>query len=548
MKSAEYWQQRTERRGADISRHIDRQSVNVAKIYSDAAKIVQRDIERTYQKYSDKTGIDVGQLKELLSRGETDRFWKTAEGKLSRQYIKENYKARITRLEEFKHNIYAEAMTITKPRIELSTKAHAETIKRSYLRTAYDIEQTTGRVQQFTQINTRRLNRMLAEQWNGANYSQNIWNNTNRLAQDLSQRTAAGLLAGKSPQYLAREVRQRFDVGAYEAMRLIRTETTYFENEAEARLYEELGITEYVFMATLDTRTSEICGSLDDKRFKLSEREVGVNCPPMHPNCRSKIRAYLGDDAEPSLRRSRLEDREDADTAPSEVQKYRSFDDWQSGRGEETLSAKPTAPPIAYAINDVIGAQGEPMEPEEAIQANPRYDEGGGYKNNCQRCVPAYELRRRGYDVEALPNTPKLRREFSGTIREMEWLWKKEVDFLGWKKIDGRLYKSEYPEMVSHTKELPVGSRLQVFFYKRDGRSGHTLVAERVKSTAGNPDGLRFIDPQNGESFDTPPYKNKMTRWGFMRIDNAKIDTEMLPYVVRKSSKTQPQPKKGAKR
>jgi SPP1 gp7 family putative phage head morphogenesis protein len=548
VKSAEYWKQRTERRGADISRHIDRQSVNVAKIYSDAAKIVQRDIERTYQKYSDKTGIDVGQLKELLSRGETDRFWKTSEGKLSRQYIKENYKARITRLEEFKHNIYAEAMSITKPRIELSTKAHAETIKRSYLRTAYDIEQTTGRRAQFTQINTRRLNRMLAEQWNGANYSQNIWNNTNRLAQDLSQRTAAGLLAGKSPQYLAREVRQRFDVGAYEAMRLIRTETTYFENEAEARLYEELGITEYVFMATLDTRTSEICGSLDDKRFKLSEREVGVNCPPMHPNCRSKIRAYLGDDAEPSLRRSRLEDREDPDTAPSEVQKYRSFNDWQNDVGEETLSAKPTAPPIAYAINDVIGTQGEPMEPEEAIKANPRYDEGGGYKSNCQRCVPAYELRRRGYDVEALPNTPKLRREFSGTIREMEWLWKKEVDFLGWKKIEGRLYKSEYPEMVSHTKELPVGARLQVFFYARNGRSGHTLVAERVKSTAGNPDGLRFIDPQNGESFDTPPYKNKMTRWGFMRIDNAKIDTEMLPYIVKKSEKSTSKPKKGAKR
>lgn len=548
MKSAEYWQQRTERRGADISRHIDRQSVNVAKIYSDAAKIVQRDIERTYQKYSDKTGIDVGQLKELLSRGETDRFWKTAEGKLSRQYIKENYKARITRLEEFKHNIYAEAMSITKPRIELSTKAHAETIKRSYLRTAYDIEQTTGRRAQFTQINTRRLNRMLAEQWNGANYSQNIWSSTSRLAQDLSQRTTAGLLAGKSPQYLAREVRQRFDVGAYEAMRLIRTETTYFENEAEARLYEELGITEYVFMATLDTRTSEICGSLDNKRFKLSEREVGVNCPPMHPNCRSKIRAYLGDDAEPSLRRSRLEDREDLDTAPSEVQKYRSYDDWQSGRGEETLSAKPTAPPIAYAMQDVLGTQGEPMEPEEAIQANPRYDEGGGYKNNCQRCVPAYELRRRGYDVEALPNTPKLRREFSGTIREMEWLWKKEVDFAGYEQTKDRIISYGYADMVSRTKTLPIGARLQVFFKNRRGYSGHTLVAERVKSTAGNPDGLRFIDPQIGQTFGVPPYKDKKTRWGFIRIDNAKIDTEMLPYIVKKSEKPTGKPKKGAKR
>ena len=34
-------------------------------------------------------------------------------------------------------------------------------------------------------------------------------------------------------------------------------------------------------------RTSDICRSLDGTVHKVSQAKVGVNFPPMHPNCRS---------------------------------------------------------------------------------------------------------------------------------------------------------------------------------------------------------------------------------------------------------------------
>lgn len=40
---------------------------------------------------------------------------------------------------------------------------------------------------------------------------------------------------------------------------LVRTETNYFNNQADAMAYEEIVIDKYVFVATLDNRTSEIC-------------------------------------------------------------------------------------------------------------------------------------------------------------------------------------------------------------------------------------------------------------------------------------------------
>jgi hypothetical protein len=35
---------------------------------------------------------------------------------------------------------------------------------------------------------------------------------------------------------------------------------------------------------------------------------------------------------------------------------------------------------------------------------NPNFNKGGGYRTNCQSCVVTYEMRRRGYNVQTLPN------------------------------------------------------------------------------------------------------------------------------------------------
>ncbi len=37
--------------------------------------------------------------------------------------------------------------------------------------------------------------------------------------------------------------------------------------------------------------------------FELKKRQVGENYPPMHPNCRSKTRAYMGEEIEKTLKR-----------------------------------------------------------------------------------------------------------------------------------------------------------------------------------------------------------------------------------------------------
>src|SRR5690606_20868692 len=62
------------------------------------------------------------------------------------------------------------------------------------------------------------------------------------------------------------------------------------------------------FLATLDSRTSEICRSMDGRVFALSEREVGVNYPPLHARCRSTVVPYFDDEIDPGERIARDED------------------------------------------------------------------------------------------------------------------------------------------------------------------------------------------------------------------------------------------------
>ena len=61
-------------------------------------------------------------------------------------------------------------------------------------------------------------------------------------------------------------------------------------SKAQNRFYDENAdyIDGYIYVATLDSRTSQLCSSLDGRRFKT---KAVWYTPPLHPNCRSKLQA-----------------------------------------------------------------------------------------------------------------------------------------------------------------------------------------------------------------------------------------------------------------
>ena len=299
-KSSKYWDKRALNRLNEAEKLSDTYIKRIQKMYEQAYKNIDDELESIYRNYSNETGIDTQKLKEKLTKSQTSIFWKTLNKLGLTKYVKNNYKSRISRLEQIQAQIYAKAKEIYSKEEKEQRMCYKGVINHSYNKAIYDTQIGTGYDFAFNKIDDNLIKALLDEKWSGKNYSQRIWGNTDILANSVSEIIGGGLLSGQSIQKTARQIKDRFNVGKYYSERLVRTETNHFNNKVDAIAYEEMGIDEYVFVATLDNRTSEICQSLDNKRFKYKDMQEGVNYPPMHPNCRSKTRGYLGEEAEKS--------------------------------------------------------------------------------------------------------------------------------------------------------------------------------------------------------------------------------------------------------
>lgn len=132
--------------------------------------------------------------------------------------------------------------------------------------------------------------------------------------------------------------------------------------------------------------------------------------------------------------------------------------------------------------------------PERAYEAvkrsNPYYQKRPGYEDNCQRYVIAYEARRRGYDVIALPSAARPDRMMS------------DLSPTGWPKM----FKNPKLEPVKGVSKQEVrgkiegkmdsfgdGSRAIVGIGYEGTKDGHVFIAENAGGR------IRFLDPQTGK-------------------------------------------------
>lgn len=137
-------------------------------------------------------------------------------------------------------------------------------------------------------VSRDKIKTVLDRPWSGANFSQRIWTNTDKLAQTVKQEIVNGMIQGINLQTMTKRVSERFETAKKnDVERLLRTEVNYTLNQATLDGYKEAGIEKYEFSATLDSRTSQICSELHGEVFEIKKVAVGLNYPPMHPRCRS---------------------------------------------------------------------------------------------------------------------------------------------------------------------------------------------------------------------------------------------------------------------
>ena len=297
MKSRKHWQDRA------IDRTVRAEMLGVElmgkvlPVYDEALRQINKDINKLYTNYADKVGLDVVELTKVLTGADRNNFIKEVKKSMKvvglnvNDIYDENYIVRLNRLEALKQQIYWKVQEIT-PKIQtIETGGFKKVVDDSYIVASEDIREQMGDVYSrggtFNRLNDDMIDDVLASKWVGGNYMTRTGVNMDRFAVKVRDVVGSGLSAGISQEKMTRNIRERFDVVKYDTMRIVRTETNYFQNQSELLSYENEGVEYYEYVAVMDGRTSDICEKLDNKVFKISEAVAGENYPPMHPNCRS---------------------------------------------------------------------------------------------------------------------------------------------------------------------------------------------------------------------------------------------------------------------
>lgn len=166
------------------------------------------------------------------------------------------------------------------------------------------------------------------------------------------------------------------------------------------------------------------------------------------------------------------------------------------------------------------------MTPNADMAAcNPKYSKGGVYKNNCISCALAYDLRRRGYDVESMPIDTTSATNGSLPV---------QLGFYKGEKLETfEVPNNRETAMKQFAKSIldyGDGSRGMLRIRWKNG-DGHAVIWE----VSGNDVVIR--DPQNNTIVDLSDYVRRAKTFYYFRIDNLELTNKAFRFVQNRLSK-----------
>ena len=344
----DYWKKRAIRDSVKMFLNAEETEKLIDSAYDYAKNLLTNEILALVKRAKTKTGYDIEKviklLKEEVPTSELillNQMVKTTKDKKTKKYLRKTLdllaiQFRISRLDVLHTKALILAKKVGEQQEKLSTKLFKQIIEDTHkeersnlleireeklpdpvmldennnpkklIKLTEDVEVKppkgseviTPKIIDTKEVDKAQVDTLLKSSWHGDNYSSRIWKDTDQLAKKLQQLFTVESMTGMSELDMAREIEQymhdAFLLNKNIARRLIRTEANRFHTQAKIQQWEKMGLKHVKYVAVLDNRTSTICEDLNGSIFALDSLETGVNCPPMHPWCRSIIQAYFG--------------------------------------------------------------------------------------------------------------------------------------------------------------------------------------------------------------------------------------------------------------
>lgn len=231
MTTAEYWRDRAEmvmQRGMDKADVVLR---DLQKMYAQAARDVQAEIDKLYRMYAQESGLSYADAQAYLNRAErtewrmtlaeyVDRINATGDKALLAEL---NALAAQSRVRRFRQVLTA--IDVAASELRSGGEKLTEKLLRGTYRSAYRMAGDLLAGGTLEALNPASVAQALAYPWSGASFSDRIWSNAEQLAQTLRRTVTQGLIQGQDVRQMAAGVQKATDAAMHRAETLIRTET-----------------------------------------------------------------------------------------------------------------------------------------------------------------------------------------------------------------------------------------------------------------------------------------------------------------------------------
>lgn len=285
-----YWEKRMIQLYASQDKKNNQLDKHLRKEYHRLEESIKNEVASYYQKYGKDDVIEYRQMVIALSPSERDLLYKDYD-----EFMRRNPK--YTHLMPIRESIYklnrleGMQLSIRMQMVELGAFEQAgfekllkEAYENGYLSTMKGLDNASS----FFGVNDIALSQTLNEKWiNGANFSDRIWANKEKLINTLNNEIRDAIIRGDDYKKMSKILQHRLEVGAKDSLRLIATESAFVTNQANKQAFMDAGIKRYEISAVMDKRTSPTCKNLDGEQFEFKDAKVGLNYSPFHCWCRT---------------------------------------------------------------------------------------------------------------------------------------------------------------------------------------------------------------------------------------------------------------------
>lgn len=342
--SKDYWKAREEENLRRCIREEAKYIRELNSTYEYMQRQIQKEIDSFYARYAAREGISIAEAKRRANKLDIDAYAEKA-----KRYIKEKNFSELANAEMRLYNLTMKVnrLELLKAQIGLELAAGFNEIEKKQeqilkQRAQDELARQAGILGATIANNAKMANAIVNSSFKNAKFSDRIWMHQEMLKAEIDKLLKIGLIQGRNPRELARQLRKSFDASKYNSERLMHTELARVQTETQKQSYIDNGYDRYQFHA-LGLKACEICRDIDGKDFPVEKMMPGENAPPMHPNCRCSTSAYM--------------DRLEYDKWLDEYKNHGlSFADWKKGRLSrlEENALRKYIGPDSYKLNDKL--------------------------------------------------------------------------------------------------------------------------------------------------------------------------------------------------